>query len=187
MSVAALLKGVESRLRSFAVLSDANGRICGIQPDGKPPPNAGQWYYAIWWPGSRQVDVNPLSHDVDHDINVTITAKMGYAPRDRRGERVTLDYELISRAEAIAATGVIHSSQEVLDLANVLIVGTAEYVADAGSGTPTVNGFVEPLRLLGYGPIREQGSDWVYSDSEHAPTVLTIDVRFGGAKRVQGL
>lgn len=187
MSVPALLKGVETQLRSAGVLNDPDGKICGVQPDGRPPPSAGQWYYAIWWNGSDQVDPNPLSHDVDHSVTVTITAKMGYAPRDRRGARVVLDTELIGRAEAVAGVGVIHASQDVIDEANTLIVGTAEYVADAGSGTPTVNGFVEPLRLLGYGPIREQGSDWVYSDSEHAPTVLTIDVRFGGAKRVQGL
>ena len=67
MSIAALLLGVETRLRSQAVLDDQPteefGKVCGVQPDGQPPANCGQFYYAIHFLGARNEDPNSLSRD----------------------------------------------------------------------------------------------------------------------------
>lgn len=173
MSAPALMQAVETALRAF--LTDPDGKACGVQPDGQPPPNCGQWYYAIHWNGANQADRNPLSHDIAHTITVTITARMGYAPKDRRGARITMDAELIERAEAVAAPGVVHGNYEILNTANADIPGI---------GVST-NGFIEPLCLLGYGPVQFRGGDWVSSTSENPDTVLTCEVRFGQARRIQ--
>lgn len=185
MSVAALLTAVESRLRSAAVLNDPNGEISGAQEDGRPPPFAGQWYYAVWWPGSRQTDANPLSLDVEHAVTVTITARMGYVPKDRRGAYLKATGELEQRAEAVAVA--VHAEYAgVTVAANALIPGTAEWAAaQLPPVSPTKNGFVEPLRFLDYGPVKKQSAEWVGAKPESNAAVYTIDVRFGGARRVQ--
>lgn len=189
MSTAALLKGVETRLRSSAVLNDPNGKICGIQPDGRPPVNSGQWFYAIHPLGVTSADPNSLSHDRAHAIGVTLTARMAYAPQDRRGNRLTLASELLERAEAIADA--LHQDDLHRIEANKLIPGSEEYVA-INSGIATVNGFVEPLRLMMIGPPIEMGPEWAGEtggdeDTGDDKNLLTIQVSFGDAKRVRPL
>lgn len=172
MSARALLKGVESVLRT--ALADPDGRACGVQPDGRPPPGAGQWYYAVHYAGRRGVGTIADHLDTAAQVTVTITAKMAYAPRDRRGDRLTLDAELLDRAEAVARA--VHGNYLVLVKANVLTPGV---------GTST-NGFVEPLLFQGDTPVLEKGPDWVYGqESSHPPTVLAVEVRFGGARRIE--
>ena len=172
MSAAALLKAVEAKLR--ALLADPTGKVVGVQPDGRPPPAAGQWYYAVHYAG-RRGDGRADDLDTRTGVTVTITAKMALAPRDRRGERMTLDGELLARAEAVIAGGVVHAAYDVLGDANARI-------AAAGG---TTNGFVEPLVFLSDGPVLEKGPDWVGAEGDHPPTVLAIEVRFGQARRVE--
>lgn len=179
-----MLKAVESTLRGASVLDDPQGRVCGVQPDGRPPTGCGQWFYAVHWGGGSGGDLNPQSINVAHAIVVTITARMGYAPRDRTGERLTLDQELLDRACALSESGVIHGSFTLLTAANRLIPGTAEYAATHG-GVASTNGFVEPLVLTGYGPVVEQGPEWV--GAETGDGCLVCECRFGEGRRVQVL
>lgn len=187
MSARAITKAVETRLRSSAVLNDLTGRTCGIQDSGKPPPGMGQLYYAIHWAGATARADGTIAEavDTDHAVSITITAREGVNPQDRRGAVISTANDLIDKAEALTVPGLIHGNYAaVLNVANALIVGTAEYSA-ANGGTPpiTTNGFEEPLLLLGYGPVKEQGSSWV--GSKDGPDVLTIEVRFGRARRLQ--
>lgn len=183
MSIAALLTAVETRLRS--VLSDPNGEVCGAQEDGKPPPFAGQFYYAVWWPGSRQTDQNPLSLDVEHQVTVTVTARMGYAPRDRRGAILKAVAQIEQQAERVAEA--VHANYaELMNVANANVVGTAEWAAaQVPPVAATKNGFVEPLRFIDYGPVKKQSAEWVGAKPDSNAAVYTVDVRFGGARRVQ--
>ena len=86
-----------------------------------------------------------------------------------------LDQELIDRADRLAAPGVIHGSYELLNSANALIDGFGV----------TETGFIEPLLYLSDGPVLEKGGEWVSSAAKDPPTVLAIEVRFGGARRVR--
>jgi len=181
VSVNALLKAVEARVRDL--LADPAGKLAGVQLDGRPPPNCGQWYYAVHWAGGRGSG-SVGDHDVTHAVTVTITARMAYAPQDRRGARLTLDGELIARAEALAGPGVVHGSYAVLNAANALIAGATTGPAP-DFDEPTVNGYVEPLCLLNWGPVAERDGAWVDSEEDDPPTVLSVEVRFGLARRVQ--
>jgi hypothetical protein len=183
VSVRALLKGVESILRT--ALSDSTGTFVGVQPDGRPPNGSGQWYYAIHWAGATGDDANPQSIDCLHAVTVTISARMGYAPKDRRGERITLDQELLDRAAAVAESSLIHGSWAVVTAANQLIPGTSQYVAIHG-GIATTNGFCETLVLQHYGPVVEMPGEWVGSDQPDK-NVLTCACNFGLGRRVQVL
>ncbi len=176
MSARALLRAVETRLRSPAVLDDPEGRVCGIQPDGRPPPNAGQVYYAIHWSGGRaNLDHSDAAAvDVEHAVTVTITGRLGFVPVDRRGEKLSDPNELIDLAEGLAAPGVIQGNYaELIDVANDLI-------DPAGTST---NGFEEPLWVLGYGPVEEKPANWVRA--KDGKDVYAIEVRFGKARRLQ--
>lgn len=182
MSISALLRGGESRLRT--VLS-ADEKTVGVRlAPGRPPPKMGQLYYAVSWGGGRGDDHNPQSSDILHGLTVTLTARLGFAPNDRRGKVVSDPAGLYDLADAIAGKDVIHGNWATITAANALIPGTAEYVAIHG-GSASVNGFTETLVLLGFGPEREESPEWVGATSES--DVYAIDVRFGEARRVQVL
>lgn len=175
MSARALAAAVVARLRSAAVLDDPAGAVCAARPTGKPPPGCGQRFYAVHWAASRERgDHTTAEHtDCDHAVTVTITARLGVAPDDRRFKAITDAGDLVDLAERIAAPGVVHGNYaEVLAAANALIPGFGV----------TTNGFVEPLWLLGYGPVVEQGPGWV--GARDGKDVYSIDVRFGRARRL---
>lgn len=190
MSISALLRGVETRLRSADVLNDMLadpiGKVCGVTlAPGKPSPGFGQIWYAVHWSGGRGNDRNPQGHDVLHAVTVTITARLANLPRDRRAKQAAAAGQLLDLVDAVAAPNVIHGNYDVLAAANALIPGTAEYLtANAGDPTTaTVNGFLEPLVLLDFGPEREEGPDWI--GAEQASDIYVIPVRFGDARRVR--
>lgn len=181
--MAALLRASEAGLRTL--VTDPAGKVVGVRPaPGAPPNNAGQWYYAVH-AGAITGDqaTNGQSNDKLFAVQVTITARMAYAPKDRKGDRLVLENELIDRAEA--AADALHMSYDVLAAANALIPGTAEYCA-ANGGTPAVNGFVEPLRLESITPPAEAAGDWTGGESNPGD-VLVCTVTLGGARRVRPL
>ncbi len=180
MSAVALLRAVEARLRS--VLSDPDGQRVGVQDSGSPPPFAGQVYYAVWWAGCQAGEDNPLSLDKVHGVNVSLTWRMGYAPRDRKGARILASGELLEKAEAVADA--LHCDYTTMNAANALIPGTADYASENG-GSVTTSGFVEPLRLSDIGQPREEGPDWI--GAADGADLLVIDVRMVGARRVTSL
>lgn len=173
MSKAALLRGAQKRLR--ATFDDPSGKRIGIQPTGQPPPFAGQWYIAIH-PGARSnSDTNPLSLEERYDLGVTVTVRMGYAPKDRQGERVLLDAPdgILHLADRIRAD--LHGNYDVLIEANTLIGDES-------------NGFVEPLSFQSDSVIQEKPASWVWADDdENPPTTFAVEMKFGGALRVQTL
>ena len=200
MSIRALLKGVEKRLRSAAVLNDrpdeAVGQFVGVQPrPGRPPRNAGQWYVAVSHGGGRGADPNPQSHDVYHGVVVTLTARLNYAPKDRQGERLTTVDDVYDLVDRIAGPNVIHGNYDLLGYANELIVGTAEWAALEVGRVASVNGYLEPLVLGPFGPEREAGPGWVGSQgsslvrdgvvSSLTSDVYVIDIRFNDARRIR--
>jgi len=187
MSARAITKAVETRLRSAAVLNDLTGRVSGVQVSGQPPQNMGQLYYAVWWSGGVSPNDGRIANpaDVYHSVTVTITAREGVVPLDRRGATIFTAADLIDLAETLASPDTILGNYaEVMNVANALIVGTAEYSAANGGVPPiTTNGFIEPLLLLGYGPVMEKPGTWV--GSKDGSDCLVIDVKFGKARRLQ--
>ncbi len=182
----ALLSGVEQRLRSAAVLNDnptgalGTGAICGVQPDGKPPGFSGQMYYAISSGGERDIDDNAQGLDRYYGVVVTITVRMGYAPRDRRGAQITTPAQLLDQADMVAAA--LNQDDIHRISANTLIPNTAEWVAVNG-GTVTKNGFIEPLRAGPIGKVIKAPPDW--TDSSVKTDVYYVEVTLKEARRVQ--
>jgi hypothetical protein len=187
MSIRALLKGVEKRLRSEDVLNDrpdeAVGALVGIHDDGKPPPNCGQFYWALWWTGGRGTDKNPTRHDVMHGVCLTLTARLNYAPRDRQGERLTGVGDVYDLVDELVAPDVVHGNWDVIQNANEFIEGTAAWAAlDSENREVSVNGFIEPL-VLGTFAKRPTPAGWL--GSEKGGDIVVVDVRFEMARRIQ--
>ncbi len=187
MSMSALLRGVEKRLRSAAVFDDdpgeAVGKFVGVHPDGNPPNNFGQFYCAVFPMGATNLDRNAQSSDWAYSVGVTVTGRLNYAPKDRRGARMTTTGDLLDRAVAVADA--LHQDDLHRLAANELIPGTEEFVALQGSGTATVNGFLEPLRLAGIDPVRPAPPTW--GGLTDTANVFTVALRFVDAIRTQKL
>ncbi len=187
MSIRALLKGVEKRLRSEEVLDDrpeeSVGALVGIHDDGRPPNNAGQFYFALWWTGGRGTDKNPQRHDVMHGVCLTLTARLNYAPRDRQGTRLTTIGDVYDLVDRVAAPNILHGNWATIEYANEFITGTAAWAAlDSENREVSVNGFIEPL-VLGTFSKRPTPAGWL--GAEKGGDIVVVDIRFEMARRIQ--
>ena len=179
MSMSALLLAVRSRLRA-ATTATGGGLAyeqteCDVGWDGRPHPSAGQVYVAIA-PGGIQTD--PHMYDEGradaYEFTTTLSFRIGQLPVDRWGESsiVLATTGLYDRAHAIAA--LLHMNYTVMNDANTTIGAT-------------YNGFCECPRFSGMGAPQQQNPEWWWAEGQlHEPPVgLSIEIRFGGAKRYQ--
>lgn len=191
-TISALLKGAEMYLRAAARFNDepdaglSKGKRIGVTlAPGMPPTFAGQWFAALHWAGGQGADKNPVRHDVFHGLVVTLTGRIGYAPKDRHGIALTSPNDLYDLIDAFAAPKLIHGSWGLLAEANKYIPGTAEHlIANGGDeNDATTNGFVETLALAGFGPEREADAGWIAGNDGKG--VWVCDIRFEMARRLQ--
>lgn len=182
--MSALLRAVEKRLRSAQVFNDrptdAVGEFVSIQTDGNPPNNYGQFACVVHPLAATPDDTNAVLWSVMYSVGISVTARLNYAPKDRRGIRITNAGDLLDRAILVAQSLVQDDLHRIE--ANQLIPGTAEYVGIHG-GTATVNGFLTPLKVLAIDPPRPAPAMWGGVSSPEATIVSTV--RLGEAHRVQ--
>jgi hypothetical protein len=151
---------------------------CDLSFDGSPPPVCGERFVAVHagsWVGSG----NRNCLEEVYGVQVTVTVRMGRAPRDRIGNLlVGPEGEALDRTlEAVRAS--LHAdprSEWVRQRANE-IIGVAD------------NGFVETLAFLGGGQPQAKGPEWfgavVGEDQGPMPVGIAQTLTFGRAKRVQ--
>ena len=174
MSMEALLNGVVDRILSVCGYSP---RDCGVQPDGSPETWNGQIYVAVHPFEIRQVDDNALRMHEAYSLGVTLTMRTAWLPKDKLGPKIVArgTTGIYARAQAIRAA--VHMSYAVITSAN----------ADIGA---TENGFLTPLVYEGMGRLTKQGPAWFSSPMkapDHSATGYSLEIRFGGAERVQKL
>lgn len=180
MSMESLLDAVEDAVRTAGDYTEAQ---CGVQPDGMPPPSAGQMYAAIH--GGAWDSADQEAHRLDEYLGVAVTLSMrtAFTPRDRVGREAVRKAKkgLYARAEVIRAA--LHMSYTVILAANTAMDAT---YTDAGRA---VDGFVEPLKFSGGGRVQRQGPDWWggSDDGEGGDPGFTLEVNFVQARRVQKL
>ncbi len=172
MSMEALLLSVQDAIRTGLDYSPGQ---CGVQPDGAPNPWNGQYYLAIHPLDIRDNGSQGLRLDEMYSVGATITMRTGLFPKDRLGAKVVAKAStgIYARAEAIRA--LVHMNETIRAAANTEI----------GAGE---NGFLTPLEFQGIGMLMKQGPDWFSSPMrapDHAITGYSLEVRFGGANRVQ--
>lgn len=173
MSIRALKLGVESRLRSAL---NANETTVGIQPNGQPPPAAGQHYVSIFGGGWQTVGNEPSGDDRAYSLSLCLTYKMAYAPQDRRGAQAALAGQEYLDDLADQVTGYLLNDWTTMGLVNGFITG-------AGSST---NGFCEAFQSASCGPIEEKGPDWVWAEeAKHPPSVFCYTLTLRGARRIR--
>jgi hypothetical protein len=137
-------------------------------------------YYAISSAGERDIDDNAQGSDRYYNVTVTITARLGYSPRDRRGGQLLTPAQLLAMADVIALA--LHEDDLTRIAANTLIPNTAEWVAVNG-GTVSVNGFLEPLRAGPVSKVLKAPPDW--TDATEKTDVYYVEVTLKDARRCQ--
>ncbi len=174
MSMEALLLAVCDHLRTQLSLSE---EACGVQPDGTPPPSAGEAYYAVHATGVQQLSDYAQRLEEVCGFSVTITRRGPYAPLDQDGSEIVAKRKLGLYALARRVRAKVHGSWAVLTAANVIIT------ADEGS---EANGFVEPPLLSSVSAPRPQGGGWFGAQAEpQPPSGYSVEVAFRAAVRHQ--
>lgn len=174
MSQGILCTAVVTRLQSVLSLSSTSVEFMF---DGQPPPMCGEEFFAVWPGAWRPNDIEGL--DEEFGVNVTLTRRARFAPKDRRATEIwtKLTTGMDARLrQIIAAIHLDKGSDAILNAANTLLGGS-------------VNGFVEPLKFRDGGRPEIKGPDWFSADNEGGGGLMNAGVAqtlmFGGARRIQ--
>lgn len=164
-----LIAAVIETLRSKTGLA-LSAAQCDEQPDGQPPPSAGQLYYAVHENSWTNNDTENI--DEYFGVSVTITMRAGYVPKDRHA--MALYREMRTKREELSRF-MLEQRYVVMNLANTKIGENA-------------NGFVEPLRFVSGGIIEEKGPDWFSATSSTSTAAgVACTLVFNNARLVRPL
>ena len=175
MSQAALCLAVKARLQSVLTWDD---NTCDVMFDGQPKPMAGELFVAVW-PGSWTTnDIEGL--DEYFGVNVTVTRKFGYSPKDRGGTELWTKAVMGMEALLNRIKVALHH-----DVGGDAIMAAANAIINA---TSTHNGFIEPLRFRNGGRPELKGPDWFEATPEGegwSIAGVAQTMMFDRARRVQ--
>lgn len=167
--VTALFKAVETDLRTFLADPTTNPKYVSVGPDGRPWPNAGEWFYSIH-DGGEQGE-SDMAHRLGYyqTMLVTITKKLQAVPNDRAGRELLLaeGTGILDRANALKDR--LHGSWAVIGEANTL----TGIVAGVGYG------WTEPLLFANRSPVEPRTPEWFWSvDEQHGPVGVSTTLAF---------
>lgn len=148
-----------------------------VMLDGQPPPWAGEEFIAVhqaYWQNGDPASVG-LSEEVG--IDVTITRKAGFSPKDEYGAQIWRK----------ATTGIEAHARKIIKCAHM------NYTTFAAANTLITTGddkFHHPLKWLSTTAPQLVGPDWFSSYNppnaqQPAHAGIVVVVHFGGAARVQ--
>ncbi len=172
MSMSALLLAVAAKIKSATGLTDSN---VGVQEDGQPPPFAGELYIAVH-DGDSANDAE-TSLDETFGVDVTISRRAGFVPKDRVGSELIVKATtgLVARSDAIKVA--IHMQYDVIiggaNAANTII----------GAGA---NGFEKPLKFRRCTRTQRKGAEWFGAEKGQPGGKIKV-LSFDGAQRVQNI
>lgn len=177
MSLAALLKATRDHLRSLVPLSEDQ---CRVMPDGQPHPAFGDSFVAVhpttWATGDLSYPGSGLSLDEVYGLSCTVTWRAPLAPVDRFMDDLYL--ASVNSLEILCRKVIKHINYNW-----TLIVA-----ANTNIATASTDKFVEALFWQGGDAApRLESPMWVWSKAENQDLVaaLVMEMRFGGARRVQ--
>lgn len=176
MSQAAMCMAVRDKLQTVFGL-DADS--CEVGFDGQPKPACGELYVAV-----HPLSWSGISGDWDlgeeYGVGVTLTMRMGVAPKDRWGIAVWLLEEGGMEQRIRQTRAAIHHNQEVRIAANA-------FLGEGGGGF-----MLTPLQILRVDPPKVQGPSWFsadppQSDKHVAECGVSQMLTFGKCQRVQSI
>ena len=179
MSIGAICKAVRDAIQDHFTVDSGS---CEVGFDGQPKPSCGQRYWAVHSMGWSGLPDEDWALGEEYQVAVTLTLRMGTAPKDRWGIAVWL---VDSGLEDLVRQTVtlIHHSQTVRLAANAFIAGGA-------SGK-----ILTPLQLLRIDNPKPQGPRWFSADDPQltqqkydiSDCGVSQMVLFGRCQRVQSI
>jgi hypothetical protein len=211
MSVAALAQAVRNNLVTPAAVAVETNllmpgwkgwqpSICDLAlPGGKPPAVAGDVFVGVHAFGWDTEDVEGLFEHMG--VKVTISMKMRRSPDDRWAQAAIYNLPDVGGNAAsprrsfpgIAQPGIIPMAEAIrvqlhLDVNADAILNAANLLIDPyyGTGSQTLNGFVEPLVFAGGDsePV-ERGASWWGAKAQDSHQGMSMTLTFMKAGRVQ--
>ena len=177
MSHSAICLAVRDQLQVTFSLDSSS---CEVGFDGSTKPSAGQFYVAI-----HPLGLEGISNDFDlgesYSVGVTLSMRLGVAPKDRRGIAIWLDqadgtglHQCVR--QAITA---IHQNQNVRIAANTHIAGGGGNIVTALLLMP---GGVQPPQIRSYDWFSAVAPD---GQSQVDDAGVSQTITFGKCQRVQ--
>lgn len=175
MSLAVLAQAVRDTLQTAFSLTASS---CEVSFDGQPKPSAGELYLAVH-PGAWTKAEGDYDLDEEYTIGVTVTIRMGFAPKDRWGIEVWAASTdgLDKRVRQVIVA--VHHNQAIRQLASTRLFQGEKY-------------FVTPLQLLRVDPPKLQNWSWFSAspperEGQIAESGVSQTVWFGKCRRCQSV
>ena len=187
MSSPALCQAVRDVIQAGLTIngSSPDANTCEVGFDGQPKPSAGQVYIAVHMGGFNRLE-GDYDLDEGHDVYVTVTYRLGVAPKDRFG--VEIWAKATSGLDALCRSIItlLHHNQNVRIYANH---GKSYSIGDTGGGP---DGFYTPLRFASAGKPQYRDYSWFTAlppkdlkESDYEKCGVSQELRFGKANRCQ--
>jgi len=185
MSAPALALAVRDTIIGAVKLNGAaiDTNTCDVGFDGSAKPGCGELYISVHLGGWKAISGDNDLHE-SFDMAVTVTRRLGYAPKDRYGQEIWVKITTGLDALCRAIATLIHKSQAVRNLANTS--------PDYGIGANAA-GFHTPLWFTGAGAPTFRDYKWFTAklppgtEQEAAQAGVSQTITFAKAERCQAV
>lgn len=183
MSESALLRAVVTEIRAHNISATYLARQVEVEIDELAPATVGDLYIMVIPAGVEPGPAHNSSGGVIdklYGVDVAIALRAPKKPRDRRREYLT-DFRGTAGVGAHFARHELNINLQIDFNYDVLGTANAFILAESGSA----DGFMEPLKFAGLGPIREAPAE-VFAGVPGEPAAALIrTIRYRGARRIE--
>ena len=185
MSESALLRAVVSEIRAHNSSATYLARQVEVEFDELAPATVGDLYIMVIPAG---VEAGPTHStgsvviDRVYAVDVAIVLRAPKKPRDRRREYLT-DFRGTTSIGSQFAGHELNINEQIDSQNLVMTAANALILAESLS----TEGFIEPLKFAGVGPIREAPAEVFAGMPGESAAALIRTIRFRGARRMETL
>ena len=156
-----------------------DSKTSDVEPDGSPPPRAGNFYISVMENGTRSVgDAAQFALEEVHRVVVFVSIRIAATPQDRYDvilRRNTKGMKVLERQVLRA----VHGQQWIRSRANAIALA-------AGNMGVGDQGYLTPLYFEGRSQYAVRGADWS-SETNSSLGWVVAQLPFVGMRRIQYL
>lgn len=156
---------------------------CAVTPDGRPPPRCVDWFLAVHQDGEHGDMQNAL--DEYYSFMLTLNMVTTKFPRDRLGETAVVSRAALTLAKESGFNARAQQLKTFLHMNWFVIFAANNWLLKLYEQANVVNGFAEPAQWDYTDKPALRGGEWLASDPNAQDCVLTAEIRFKDARRLQ--